>query len=139
MKVLLPIPIHSVANKTPPTARGARAQAAAQKTLRDTTERVLWECQKPPQHARYVVTLTRISPRELDGDNWQRAAKPVRDAVADYLLPHNRSNGRRTWADDSDGRITWLYTQEKGEPGCRIDIQPAETATCPTCHQELPS
>jgi hypothetical protein len=52
-----------------------------------------------------TVTLTRIAPRELDGDNLQGGFKSVRDGIADWL-------GVK---DDSDPRITWRYAQAKGK------------------------
>ena len=63
-----------------------------------------------------VVTLTRISPRQLDEDNLSRAFKAIRDGVADALLPANAGNQYQRWADDSDGQILWLYAQRRGEP-----------------------
>lgn len=50
-----------------------------------------------------IVTLTRIAPRSLDGDNLQGALKAVRDGVADAL-----------GVDDSDPRISWGYAQRRG-------------------------
>jgi hypothetical protein len=50
-----------------------------------------------------VVTLTRIAPRELDGDNLQGGLKSVRDGVADWFM-----------TDDRDPRIRWEYAQRKG-------------------------
>ena len=50
-----------------------------------------------------VVTLTRISPRELDDDNLRGALKAVRDGVADRL-----------GVDDRDPREQWRYDQRKG-------------------------
>ena len=47
------------------------------------------------------VTLTRIAPRPLDGDNLQGALKACRDGVADAL----------GFRDDSDPRLTWVYAQ----------------------------
>lgn len=61
-----------------------------------------------------TVILTRIAPRELDGDNLQGAFKAVRDSVA-----------QRLGVDDKDGPVTWLYSQERGKPreyGVRISI-----------------
>lgn len=60
------------------------------------------------------VTLTRIAPRRLDGDNCASALKGIRDGVADAL-----------GVDDGDPRIAWHYGQERGEPrehGVRIEI-----------------
>jgi hypothetical protein len=62
-----------------------------------------------------LVTLTRIAPRALDGDNLQSALKAVRDGVADAL-----------GIDDRDPRVTWTYAQEKGKPkhyAVRIEIR----------------
>jgi hypothetical protein len=62
-----------------------------------------------------TVTLTRIAPRELDGDNLQGGFKSVRDGVADWL-----------GMDDGDKRITWLYAQERGAPrhyAARIEVK----------------
>lgn len=52
-----------------------------------------------------AVTLTRISSRPLDGDNWVAAAKGIRDGVADAL-----------GIDDGDSRVKWKYEQRKGSP-----------------------
>lgn len=49
-----------------------------------------------------VVTLTRIAPRRLDGDNLQRSLKAVRDGVADAL-----------GVDDGDERLEWRYEQRR--------------------------
>jgi hypothetical protein len=65
------------------------------------------------------VTLTRVSPRFLDGDNLQGGMKAVRDAVAEWL-----------GADDKPGSgITWAYAQCRGEPktyAAQILIEPGE-------------
>lgn len=61
-----------------------------------------------------VVTLTRIAPRALDGDNLQSALKAVRDGVADAL-----------GVNDADPRVTWQYAQERGKArqyGVRVEI-----------------
>lgn len=61
-----------------------------------------------------VVTLTRIDPRALDGDNNEAALKAVRDQVAHELA-----------VDDSDPRVTWAYSQERGKPkeyAVRVEI-----------------
>jgi hypothetical protein len=54
---------------------------------------------------RFVVALTRIAPRSLDGDNLQGSLKAVRDGVADAL-----------GVDDGDPLVTWNYSQRKGAP-----------------------
>lgn len=48
-----------------------------------------------------TVTLTRLGPRELDGDNLEGAFKAVRDEVASFLQ-----------VDDRDRRVNWLYAQD---------------------------
>lgn len=59
------------------------------------------------------VTLVRISPRQLDGDNLQGALKHVRDGVADAI-----------GVDDRDRRYTWNYAQESArQKGVRIVIE----------------
>lgn len=61
-----------------------------------------------------TVTLTRIAPRDLDGDNLQSSLKAIRDGVADFLK-----------VDDRDSRVTWAYAQERGAPkfyGVRVEI-----------------
>lgn len=50
-----------------------------------------------------TVTLTRVGPRALDGDNLQGAMKGVRDGVADAL-----------GLDDGSEDVQWLYIQERG-------------------------
>jgi len=61
----------------------------------------------------YVVTLTRLGPRELDSDNLQGACKAIRDQVALEL-----------GLDDSPrSPIEWVYRQERGEYGVRVEIR----------------
>jgi hypothetical protein len=66
---------------------------------------------------RIDVTLTRISPRELDDDNLASAMKHVRDGVADAL-----------GVDDRDPRVRWRCAQAFGgttERAVRIDLEPS--------------
>ncbi len=65
-----------------------------------------------------VVTLTRISPRKLDGDNAVGALKHCRDGVADWL-----------GIDDGDARIQWQYAQRRGgvrQHAVEITLEPAQ-------------
>lgn len=55
------------------------------------------------------VTLIRIAPRNLDGDNLQGAFKHIRDIIADFLIP-----GLKPGRADGDPRIHWDYEQERG-------------------------
>jgi hypothetical protein len=59
-----------------------------------------------------VVTLTRIAPRRLDGDNCAGGLKHWRDGIADWL-----------GIDDADPRVSWRYEQERGEYALRIRVQ----------------
>lgn len=77
------------------------------------------------------VKLIRISPRLLDDDNLRSAFKWIRDEISECLIPEKvkayvtkKGNlalikGRA----DSDPRITWLYGQEKGRMGIRVEIE----------------
>lgn len=61
------------------------------------------------------ITITRIGPRELDGDNLQGACKHVRDGIADWLGINDRSK-----------LLKWEYAQEKGAPkeyGVKIRVE----------------
>jgi len=63
------------------------------------------------------VTVTRIAPRALDGDNLQAALKHVRDGVADAL-----------GVDDHTALVEWVYRQQRGAPreyGVAVTIEPA--------------
>jgi hypothetical protein len=64
-----------------------------------------------------VVTITRIAPRKLDGDNLQSALKATRDGIADWLR-----------IDDGKDGIAWNYKQERGRMGekvVRIEVSQA--------------
>src|SRR5208283_881557 len=62
------------------------------------------------------VTLTRLSPKQLDSDNLVISLKWIRDAVADRLVP-----GLKPGHADSDPRITWHYAQRK-HPKYAVEI-----------------
>lgn len=101
--VTLPIRAESVANLREHWSK--RAKRA--KLHRDTTRFAL-RCYD--KHARLKqevvkVTLIRIAPRALDGDNAQASLKACRDGVADWL-----------GVPDNDPRIRWEYQQERGAP-----------------------
>jgi crossover junction endodeoxyribonuclease RusA len=66
-----------------------------------------------------MVTLTRIAPRRLDGDNLQSGFKALRDGIAD-----------RMGVKDNDPGVTWVYAQERAAPkvyACRISITKGES------------
>lgn len=62
------------------------------------------------------ITLTRVSPRELDDDNLRPALKGVRDALAASLR-----------IDDRSPLVEWGYGQEKGTAAVlvRVEVLPA--------------
>lgn len=57
------------------------------------------------------VTITRVSPRAYDDDNFISSAKPLRDAIADLLCP-----GLAAGRADSNQDISWHYCQKRGLP-----------------------
>ncbi len=64
-----------------------------------------------------VVTLTRVAPRALDGDNLQSGFKALRDGIADRL-----------GVADNDPRVEWRYDQVRGrakEYAVRVRIEAA--------------
>lgn len=66
-----------------------------------------------------VVTLTRVSPRELDDDNLQGATKHFRDGIADWLGVDDRKRDV----------VRYEYGQRKGAPvGVEVEIRPMEAA-----------
>jgi hypothetical protein len=98
--VLVPIRIESVANLREHWSERAK-RAREHKTA-------VWyslRAARAPHSLPCIVTLTRIAPRALDGDNLQSGLKAARDGVALWLQ-----------VDDADERITWRYRQRKGKP-----------------------
>ena len=65
-----------------------------------------------------LVTITRISPRSYDHDNFVASAKGLRDILSDLVIP-----GLAPGQADADPRITWHYKQEKGKQSVRIQIE----------------
>lgn len=113
MSVTIPIRLVSVANTREHWAKKARRAAAHRGAVRMVLATQGKWCGELP----VSVTLTRIAPRPLDGDNNQAAIKSCRDGVADWLGLH-----------DNDPRITWQYAQERGavkQYAVRIDITEA--------------
>ena len=100
MRVEVDIPIATVSE-----ANGREHWAVKAKRVklhRTTAHRVAAMALKGAKPLPCVVTLTRVSPRELDGDNLTMALKATRDGVADWL-----------GVDDRDPRIKWEYGQHK--------------------------
>lgn len=77
-----------------------------------------------------TVKLIRISPRLLDDDNLRSAFKWIRDELSECLIPEKvkayvTKKGKMALIKgraDDDPRITWIYDQEKGKQGIRIEI-----------------
>lgn len=57
------------------------------------------------------VTMTRVSPRELDDDNLAGALKHVRDGIADAL-----------GMNDRDPRIHWAVAQRQDSGGYSVEV-----------------
>jgi hypothetical protein len=105
--VELPLRIESVANKREHWSdRGRR------------TKMHRFAAIAVPQHPLpCVVTLIRVAPRKLDGDNLQSGFKALRDGIADRL-----------GVADNDPRIEWRYDQVRGrakEYAARVKIEAA--------------
>ena len=99
--ICVEIPIRTVSVLNTREHHMARARRA--KAHRQAAHWSLVTLKKPALPC--TVTLTRIAPRPLDGDNNQAAMKACRDGVADWL-----------GVDDRDPRVTWAYGQRRGAP-----------------------
>lgn len=89
----------------------AKAKRAA--SQKHTVALVLDGCVAPT--GPLTVTITRqygSRGKRMDCDNLARAAKHVRDAIADWL-------GR----DDGDLTINWKYEQRSGDPGVVVEVR----------------
>ena len=104
MKISEVIPIRTVSEAN--SREHWRAKHKRAQSQRQVVKMVLYNHRfKLPGHDNYVVTLTRIAQRQLDGDNLQRSFKAIRDQVAVEI-----------GVDDGSKRITWQYEQKKGAP-----------------------
>lgn len=100
--VLLPLRIISEANQ-----RGHWSKSAGRKALHRKTARCMLHSHARPQTpGQIAITLTRIAPRPMDGDNMQSGCKAMRDGISDWL-----------GIDDGSKRLTWIYAQRRGERG----------------------
>lgn len=94
-----------------------RVKAARAKAQRFETWVSMAQSRRPQLVLPAVITITRIAPRQLDGDNLQSACKAVRDGVADWLH-----------IDDGSKDLEWKYMQRKGLPkehAVQIDVEDA--------------
>lgn len=108
---VLPLRIESVANRREHwSKRASRTKAHRLAAL------------AVPKHpVPCVVTLIRVAPRALDGDNLQSGFKALRDGIADRL-----------GVDDADPRVRWEYDQVRGkhkEYAARVQIRPLDSAS----------
>lgn len=99
IEIRLPLRLRSEANERD-SWQAKSARAKEQRAI--VRMRLTPEVRRVVMVTPYLVTITRIGPRVLDGDNLQRSAKAVRDTIAECL-----------GLDDGDQRITWVYAQEK--------------------------
>lgn len=100
-----------------------RAKAARTKRHRLMAWANLKTIERPAFLGPVKINLTRIAPRELDGDNLQSGFKATRDGVADWL-----------GVDDGDKRLDWQYSQRKGAPkyyGVEIEISSQDSFATP--------
>lgn len=113
IKVVVPLRLHSSANLREHWAVKARRVKAEREAV--------WACMtaaKVKAKLPCSVTLTRVAPRALDGDNLVSCFKACRDSVAFVYLR----------VDDRDPRVTWVYAQRKGKPkeyAVEIEVTPA--------------
>lgn len=110
LDVLAEIPIRTVSVMNAREHWSVTARRAKQH--RESAGWTLMSSQRPKLPC--TVVLTRIAPRELDGDNLQSSLKAVRDGVADWLR-----------VDDRDPRVSWRYRQQRGkarEYAVRVEI-----------------
>lgn len=106
-EVELPLRIESCANKREHWATRARR----------TKQHRLAALAVPAHPLPCVVTLIRVAPRALDGDNLQSGFKALRDGIADRL-----------GVKDNDPRVAWKYDQVRGkakEYAARVSIEAA--------------
>ena len=102
VRVTLPLKVVNESNQRGHWSARARRTKAARGTVAMVVRMQVPQLGPPP----YVVTLTRIAPRNLDSDGVVSALKATRDGVADAL-----------GIDDGDERIEWRYGQRRGKPG----------------------
>ena len=121
-KIIATIPIRTV----PESNRGGEHWTAKSKRHKMQKNAVFY-CIKPmisnhPIPLPITITICRIAPRKLDShDNLAISLKWIADAIAELFIP-----GLKIGMADNDPRITFTYTQEKGQPkeyAVRIKIE----------------
>jgi hypothetical protein len=112
MIVTIPLRLPSAANLREHWAKKARRVKAERQAV------AMFLGSKPRPSFPVVVTLTRVAPRALDGDNLQSAFKAPRDQVAAWFGV----------ADNHPG-IRWRYAQERrGAKVYAVEIRMEEPA-----------
>lgn len=110
--IILPLRTVSKLNTREHWAKKAKRNASERQTAKLLVgAEVKREGLKPPAK----VTLTRIGPNPLDGDNLQGSNKSVRDGIADAF-----------GLDDRSPLLTWVYSQRTGRR--KAKGRPAEYA-----------
>ena len=99
----LPLRVESVNQACEHYFARQRRHATAHRVVRKALE----GCARPALPV--IVAMTRVARSELDFDNWVGAAKPIRDAIADFIR-----------LNDRDPRIDWVYLQEKRSEKVRL-------------------
>ena len=84
-------------------ARMTRSRGQRQLSMLATRQAV--RCLIFTASQKFVITITRIGARKLDGDNLANSQKHVRDGIADAL-----------GIDDGSDRLDWRYAQRRGKP-----------------------
>lgn len=102
---ILPIRLVSVANIREHWAKRAKRTSEQRNLVKFALRNQTHKAWKDGELKKLLVSITRIAPRELDGDNLQSACKATRDGVADALT-----------VDDRHPDISWEYRQMKGMP-----------------------
>lgn len=125
-----PIKIESEANKREHHLAKARRTAAQRSIVR-----AMWSEAGRTKDIELpvLVHLVRLGPRGLDDDNLANGFKHVRDELAICLLPpqtrtvirHGVTMTER-WADDSDPRLLFTYSQERSKKyAIRVEVHHA--------------
>lgn len=117
---MIDVTIHGLRLVSEANARGSwhggASRAAAQRRAVALTLRTLRPIAVPCN-----VRIVRIAPSRLDDDNLARAAKAVRDQIAEWL-----------GVDDRDPRVSWSVAQTKGgvrEYAVRVIVRPWSPAS----------
>ncbi len=111
LNLTLPVQIHSPQNSYKGHWASSRKKQKAQKQSILLALLPSGHLLQKNNHQPITITLTRISPRKMDHDNFIYGCKWIKDAIAEVIFP-NLPSGR---ADDSP-ILTWDYVQVKGPP-----------------------